>query len=163
MSSIPSIVYPTHNSSIGNINANIIALLAYLIPVLLGGSPALKYVVWLAPLVMYFIEKDSGLVKFHAMQAFVLNLIGNAFNYLVSVVISGIFLLNPSIYSNNIGSLLTLGISGIISLMLGLITFGISAAVFILSIIAMIKAYKYSEFEIPFINLISDKIKQYLK
>ena len=158
-----SIVYPPHKSSIGNIDANIISFLAYLIPILLVGSPALKYLVWIAPLIMYFVERDSGLVKFHAMQSFVINAICNVINFVISVVISGLFFVNPIIKSNNISSFLSLGFTGIIGFLMGLITFGVSIAVFVFSIISIINAYKYNEYEIPFINLITEKIKKYIK
>ena len=68
-----------HKSTIGGMDANLLALIAYIASAAVGFIPLLRYLAWLAPLVIFFMEKESGFVKFHAMQSFVLNLIGAAF------------------------------------------------------------------------------------
>ncbi len=52
--------------------------------------PVVKYVAWLAPLIIYLVEKNSQFVKFHAMQAFLLNIIGAVLSFLVSIVLGAI-------------------------------------------------------------------------
>jgi uncharacterized membrane protein len=158
-----TISYPPHKSTIGDLDANIIALLSYLITIFIGGIDNLKFVVWLIPLIIYIIEKNRGLVKFHAMQSLVLNLLGSVLNFLFSVVIGGIFSVSPLLTSTKIGAFFTFGITGMMSLLIGLVTFAVSIAVFIFSVISMINAYNYKEYEIPFINKISEKFKEYIK
>lgn len=55
--------YLPHKSSLGNISANIIAMIIYLafIP--------FSYFAFAMALVIYFVEQNSGLIKFHAVQA----------------------------------------------------------------------------------------------
>ncbi|NLF21130.1 MAG: hypothetical protein GX588_06935, partial [Clostridiaceae bacterium] len=45
-------LYPPHKSSLGNLDANVLALLAYLAAVVVGWIPVLRYGAWLAPLVL---------------------------------------------------------------------------------------------------------------
>lgn len=54
-------IYPDH-SSIGGLPANLIALLAYLGPILLNFVPGLRYVSWALPIVFYFLETESEFV-----------------------------------------------------------------------------------------------------
>lgn len=77
--------YQPHRSSLGGLDANIMALLCYLVTFVGGLIPVVKYVAWLLPLVIVFLEKESGLVKFHAMQAFVLNLISFVVTVLITI------------------------------------------------------------------------------
>ncbi|HYE82509.1 MAG TPA: hypothetical protein VEG39_10150 [Clostridia bacterium] len=78
-----------HKSAIGGMDANVLALIAYIASAALGFIPLLRYFAWLAPLAIFFMEKESGFVKFNAMQSFVLNLIGAALGFVVSVLIGG--------------------------------------------------------------------------
>ena len=78
--------YQPHRSSLGGLDANIMALLCYLVTFVGGLIPVVKYVAWLLPLVIVFLEKESGLVKFHAMQAFVLNLISFVVTVLITIL-----------------------------------------------------------------------------
>jgi uncharacterized membrane protein len=155
--------YPPHKSSIGDIDANIIAFLAYLIIILIGRIDFLKYIGWIIPLIIYIIEKNSGLVKFHAMQSFVLNLSGTILNFILSEVIGRIFSVSQYHNLSKIGAFFTFGISGIMSIIIGLLSFGIYVAVLIFSIISIVNAYNYKEYEIPFIYKISEKVKEYIK
>lgn len=140
-----------HKSTIVDLQANIMALLCYIISAVLSFIPGISYVAWLAPLVIFFLEKESHFIKFHAMQAFVLNVIGAVLGFLVTVVLGGIFavsLFNP--YS----SVAAFGFVGIIGILSG----AISLIVLVLAIIAMIKAYKYFEYGIPVIGGLTVKI-----
>ena len=78
--------YQPHRSSLGGLDANIMAVLCYLVTFVGGLIPVVKYVAWLLPLVIVFLEKESGLVKFHAMQAFVLNLISFVVTVLITIL-----------------------------------------------------------------------------
>ena len=52
-----------HKSSIGNMEANLVALLSYLVASLLLMIPAIGYVAWVVPLVVYLIETKSTFVR----------------------------------------------------------------------------------------------------
>ncbi len=140
-----------HKSSIGDLDANLVALLAYLVATIVGWIPIVRYVSWLAPLILFYMEVKSPLVKFHAMQAFVLNVGFAVLYFLISVVVGGLL---------GIGSITTVtaiaaaGIAGII----GLITILISLVVLALTIYAMLGAYTYKETHIPIIGDLADKL-----
>lgn len=139
-----------HKSSIGGLNANVMALICYISSVVVGWIPVVRYVAFLVPLVLFFMEKESGFVKFHAMQSFVLHLISAALTFLVSVVLGGILGIGSM---SSVTAYAAMGIAGI----LGIVTFAISAIIFIFAVIAMIKAYGYKEYHIPLVGGIAAK------
>ena len=124
-----------HKSSIGDMQANIMALLCYLVSSVLVFVPGLMYVAWLAPLVIFFLEKESRFVKFHAMQAFVLDAVGILLGLLVTLLFGGISYESFAF----VGTLVTI----------------ISITILVFAIYAMLKAYRYVEYSIPFIGKIS--------
>lgn len=144
-------VYPPHKSSLGNIDANIMALLAYLATTVIGWIPGIRYVAWLAPLVLFFLEKDSRFIKFHSMQAFLLQAVGSIINFILSVIIGG--LLSTMLFNySNVGAV-RLGAFGVISI-IGLL---VSIAITVFAVIAMIGAYQYKETHIPLIGSLAEK------
>ena len=66
--------YLPHTSTFMALPANRLALAAYLSLLVVGLVPFLQYVSWLVPLLLFLGERDSGLVRFHALQAFLLGL-----------------------------------------------------------------------------------------
>ena len=144
-------LFNPHKSSIADLNANLVAVLAYLIATVVSWIPVVRYVAWLAPLVLFYMEKQSNLVKFHALQAFVLNLASSALYFIITVVIAAIL---------GVGSITTVtalaaaGIAGILSL----ITFLVSLAFLVLTIIAMIGAYGYKETHIPIVGDLAENL-----
>lgn len=146
-------IYNPHRSSIGNLNANVMALICYLASIPLGWIPIVCYVAWLAPLALFFLEKESRFVKFHAMQSFLLHMISAVLSFLVSVVLGGI------LGVGSIGAATYFTAAGIAGL-IGLLTTVISIAILIFAIIAMVGAYKYKETHIPIIGDIAQRIAQ---
>lgn len=138
-------IYSPHKSSIGGLNANMMALLCYIASVVVSWIPLVRYVAWLVPLLLFFMEKQSKFVKFHAMQSFLLHILSAALTFLVSVVLGGIL---------GVGSISSVtyfaaaGLAGIISLLVGVI----SLVILIFAILAMVKAYGYKEYHIPLIG-----------
>ncbi len=124
-----------HKSSIGDQPANIMALISYLIGSVLVFIPGITYLAWLAPLVIFFLEKESRFVKFHAMQAFVLDATGILLGLLLTLLFGGL-------------SLRTLALIATLATMISLIILG-------LAIYAMFKAYRYVEYSIPLIGKLS--------
>ncbi len=123
-------------------DANIFAIFTYLISIVIGFIPGVRYVAWLAPLIFLFVEKQSNFVKFHAVQSFVLNLIGQILAFIFSVILTGI--IYGSVAAGSLSGLL--GGAGL----LGLIALAISIIILIFAIISIIKAYGYIEYHIPF-------------
>lgn len=84
--------YPPHASSFRNFSANWLAAGVYLVTFMLGTgrmfSYSLFYIAWLLPLALFFFEKNSGLVRFHAAQAAFLYFLV-ALVYLVADLIGG--------------------------------------------------------------------------
>lgn len=144
-------IYSPHKSSLGGLNANMMALICYLASIPLGWIPLVRYVAWLAPLALFLLEKESRFVKFHAMQSFLLNMLSAMLSFLVSVVLGGIL---------GIGSIsaatyyAAAGLAGII----GLLTTVISLVILVCAIIAMVGATKYKETQLPIIGGIARRI-----
>ena len=78
-----------HKSSLGGLDANLMALLCYVAAFVIGLIPGIRYVAFLAPLALYFLEKGSRFVKFHAMQAFMLQLLYMLLNLILSLIGTG--------------------------------------------------------------------------
>ena len=96
-----------HKSSLGGLDANLMALLCYVAAFVIGLIPGIRYVAFLAPLVLYFLEKNSRFVKFHAMQAFILELLYMLLNLILGLI--GTAVLAGSATSLIMGSAVGLG------------------------------------------------------
>lgn len=67
--------YPKHPSSLG-IPANILAMLVYVIPYAVAFIfPAASPFMFILPIVLFFIERASNLVRFHALQYIFISLL----------------------------------------------------------------------------------------
>lgn len=144
-------VYEPHKSSIGGMDANTMALLSYIASVVVSWIPGIGYFGWLVPLALFFIEKESAFVKFHAMQAFVLEAVCAILSFLITVVVGGI--VSASFY-NAYTAYSALGMLGLIST----IVIVISLVITVFAIIAMVKAYKYQEYHVPLAGGIAEKL-----
>ncbi len=137
-------IYQQHKSSIGNIDANVMALLAYLAPVILGFIPGISYVAWAAPLVLYFVEKNSLLVKFHAMQALAIQIVSTILRIIYTIVASSAAV-GVGFAGGFIGVTAAVGVLGVFTLIYGVL----AIILLVFDIIAMVKAYRYIEYRIP--------------
>lgn len=143
--------YEPHKSSLGSMDANVMALLCYVIAAVISFIPYVQFVAWLVPLYIYKKETNSELVKFHAIQAFAL--------YLVSAIIS--LILNIIIWTTTVATIASgfsigfgaFGAAVVLSTIVGII----SLIFLIFAIITIIKAYKYEEYSIPFFGNLSQK------
>lgn len=144
-------LFDPHKSSISDLNANLVAVGAYLVATIASWLPVIRYVAWLAPLILFYMEKQSRLVKFHAMQAFVLNVISAVLAFVVNVLVAGILGVGSITV---ITSIAAAGIAGII----GLVSLVIALAMLVLTIIAIIGAYGYKDTHIPLVGDIADRL-----
>ncbi|MGL5540715.1 MAG: hypothetical protein ACRDBX_03665 [Erysipelotrichaceae bacterium] len=138
-----------HTSSIQNWPANFVAMSAYLAPVILGYVPLVRYVAWAYPLVLYFIEKDSKMVKFHAMQSLLLNGIASLINFIVlnflgGLVISLFSLLHIELFIWSTAVILTI---------LGMV---IALFFLVIDIIAFVGALQFRATKIPLVGQLAD-------
>ena len=141
-----------HNSSVGGLQANVMALLCYLAGSLLGFVPGIKYVAWLAPLAIFLLEKESRFVRFHAMQAFLLDAVGVILGLLVSLLLGGIWAATAAnTYAAAAGALGSTAIVGLLATVVSLI-------ILVFAVIAMTKAYKYETYRIPIIGGIAARM-----
>ncbi len=124
----------TGKSSTG-LEENIAALLAYI----LG---------WISGLVFLLIEKDSKLVRFHAMQSIILNVCAIVI-YVVFWVISLILMVIVSQVSG--------ALSSIVWLLSLLVFLAVGAVVVVAWVMCLIKAYQSQFFKLPVIGNFAEK------
>jgi uncharacterized membrane protein len=109
------------------------------------------FLIFLLPLAIFVIEKDSPFVKFHAMQATVLNVI-YAVLAIILGIIHGAILRSPAYYAN-ITNWYSIGSTWASTLLL---IFGIIFD--LVMILGIYKAYTYYEYKIPVIGDLSVKV-----
>jgi len=136
-------------------DANIAALLACLIAVIMNFIGGAQWFMWIVPLIFFLMEKESMLVKSHAIQAFTLGVVG-AIIYIILDIISTAILFGSGV------SLLAFGLNGFGAAWGGLIAIGaikwvVEIIVAIFLILAMVNAYKYKEYRISWIGGLTDK------
>src|SRR5215217_2061361 len=121
----PPPVQATKSST--GLDENIAALLSYVFG-------------WVSGLIFFLIEKDSRLVRFHAMQSLILN--GVAIVFGIALWIVSVVLL---IVTSQISGLISTLISLVTTLLLFVFFIGILIAV----IMCLIKAYQGQYFKLP--------------
>jgi uncharacterized membrane protein len=122
--------YSQGGKSSTGLDSNIAGLLCYLFG-------------WVSGLIFFLIEKEDRSVRFHALQ---------------SLLLSGVFIATIIIFSivgRILGYIPVIGL--IVGLILGLASIVLWIGFFIISIIAMIKAYQGDKFKLPIIGDIAEK------
>lgn len=135
-----------HNSSMG-CSAFVIVLIAYLGSVVLSFIPYVQYVAWALPLVLFFVEKQSWFVKFHSIQAFLLNLAGLLIGLIIGWIIGLILAGSYTIY----GAVTALRVATFVGI-------AISVVMLVFSIIALVNASRYEVYEIPLLGKLARKM-----
>ena len=136
MQNPPPVQTPTKSST--GLDENIAALLSYVFG-------------WVSGLVFFLIEKDSRLVRFHAMQSLL-------FNVLIGVVITVMWVLFFVLLL--VVSQISDVLSGIFSLVATLLWIAISIGILIAWIMCLIKAYNRQYFKLPIIGNFAEKFSQ---
>ena len=109
----------------------------------------LSYVAgWITGLVFFMIEKDSRLVRFHAMQSLILSGGG-----MVVLIALWIFIFIASLIIGQVSGILGFLVSTVLSLVAGLL----GLAILIGAIICLIKAYQGQYFKLPVIGNLAEK------
>jgi len=142
-------------SSIADMNANVMALVAYLGGGVLAFIPGVRYFAWIVPVIILLIEKKSSLVKKSAAQSIVIQLIATIVSFILYVIVYNIVL--NSITANP-WSILTGAATGLSTVTTIAMVFSI--AIGLVVIVASIKAYNNEYFKIPFVSTMADKIEK---
>ena len=124
----------TGKSSTG-LDENIAALLSYIFG-------------WVGGLVFFLIEKDSRLVKFHAMQSILLSAVALILGF-VLYFLWFVLAIAASMASETLGFL--------VSVLLGLLIFVFWIALLIGVILCLVKAYQRQYFKLPIIGNFAEK------
>ena len=103
---------------------------------------------WVSGLIFFLIEKESRLVRFHAMQSLLFNVVAGVAAIALWIVLFILFLITTQIS----GALTTL--LSIVSLLIWLIFI---AALLIGVIMCLIKAYQGQYFKLPIIGNLAEK------
>lgn len=147
--------YDPHKSSLFDLDANIAALLIYLLPWLISMiSNTLGSLAWLIPLFAFIMESKSDFVHLHAATSLAFFSI-EAVIHFVSISL-GITAFLTSWMDNFffLGALYA-GVRGIIILVFAILLAIISLYLLIGRIVALIRAYQYSDVHIPLISQIA--------
>ena len=124
----------TAKSSTG-LDENVAALLSYIFG-------------WVSGLIFFLIEKDSRLVRFHAMQSILLN---------VAAAILGIVLWFVWVFGVLIFAAINETLASLIGLVLGLLLFVFWIGMLIALIMCLIKAFQKQYFKLPVIGNFAEK------
>ena len=104
---------------------------------------------WVSGLIFFLIEKDSKLVRFHAMQSILLN-VGIAVVVFALWILTFVLVLVLAQVSDALG-----GLVGLLATLLWLVFI---VGLFILFILCLVRAYQGKFFKLPFIGNLAEKI-----
>ena len=109
----------------------------------------LSYVAtWISGLIFFLMEKDSRLVRFHAMQSILLGAT-------MVVVVIAIWLL--SIFSWVVIGQISGILSFLVNVVLGLVSFVLIGGLLVAVIICLVKAYQRQYFKLPVLGNMAEK------
>lgn len=153
--------YEPHKSSIFDLDANLVALLVYLVPMLISFlNSTLETFSFIIPLIILIIEKNSDHVRFHAANALTFFIVAAIINLIVTIL--SIVTTISTIGAISLVTWTAGGISAILLLILGLVTLIISLALFILEVISMVKAYQYQDIHLPVISSVTNFLLKHI-
>jgi uncharacterized membrane protein len=149
-------IFQPSQSKIGGLDAKYMILIAYFGATVLGLVPGIKYVAWLIPLIIYLIDKENKFIAFHAMQAFLLEIVSFVISIIVAIVaaasIAGLALGAAT------GNVFAAGSATIAVAVTSVIALVVAIVILIFAILAAIHGYKYEIYEVKFIGKQASKI-----
>jgi uncharacterized membrane protein len=126
---------PAVTKSSTGLDENLAALLSYLFT-------------WVSGLIFFLIEKDSRLVRFHAMQSILLS---------AAAIVVGIVLWIAWIVVAIVLAMMSEVLASLVSIVMGLVLFVFYIAILIGFILCMVKAYQKQYFKLPVIGNFAEK------
>lgn len=145
-------------SSILNLDANIVVLIAYLGGLVFRWLHILCYLAWIIPLIIYLCESKNEFVKKQSAQATLLYLVSS----LLSVAVYILLIIFAPSKSQDIYNMIITGslfLVGVISILATIIAITIT----IFGIVAIVKTYNYEDYEIPYLSKYLSKFRNYLE
>ena len=124
----------TTKSSTG-LDENIAALLSYIFG-------------WVSGLIFFLIEKESRLVRFHAMQSILLN---------AAAIVFGIVLWIAWVVIALIFSQISSALASLVSIIIGLLIFVFWILMLVAVVMCLIKAYQKQYFKLPVLGNFAEK------
>ena len=124
----------TTKSSTG-LDENVAALLSYIFG-------------WVSGLIFFLIEKDSRLVRFHAMQSILLNVSIGVLAFVVWIVVFILLIIVSQISD---------ALSTIVGLLMTLIWLAFSVGILIAWVLCLVKAYQSQYYKLPIIGNFAEK------
>ena len=124
----------TTKSSTG-LDENLAALLSYIFG-------------WVSGLIFFLIEKDSRLVRFHAMQSILLNVVAIVLGIGLWIVWGVLAIIIGQISG---------ALASLISILVGLLIFVFYIAILLAVILCLVKAYQKQYFKLPVIGNFAEK------
>ncbi|WP_294561571.1 hypothetical protein [uncultured Traorella sp.] len=147
--------YDPHKSSLFDLDANVAAILVYLLPWMVSIiSSSLGGVAWIIPLLALILERKSDFVNFHAANALAFFVI-NAVIYYITVFFGLTAALTSWLDNMFILGIFYMGIRGIISVILGIIFAIIEIYLGVGKLFSIIRAYEYKDINVPVIAQIA--------
>ena len=137
MQNPPPVQTAPAKSSTG-LDENVAALLSYIFG-------------WLSGLIFFLIEKDSRLVRFHAMQSLLLN---------VLVIIVAIVIWVATVVLWLISAQISGFLSAIVSIVATLVWVVFGIAILIAVVMCLVKAFQNQYFKLPVIGNFAEKFSQ---
>ncbi len=145
-----------HKSSTG-IDANLWAMLVYLITMVLGWIYGVNWFAWVFPLVIYLVEKESMFVRFHALQALALYVLDAIVQVVVAIVVAIIGVSSAVAVAVTPWAWFALGGAAVGVVVLNVIGVIVGVVVTVFTIIAMVKAWQYEDYKVPLASGLADK------
>ena len=124
----------TTKSSTG-LDENIAALLSYVFG-------------WLSGLIFFLIEKDSRLVRFHAMQSILFNVLVAIAAFVVWIVVFILLMILSQVSD---------ALSGLFGILISLLWLVFSVGILIAWVLCLVKAYQSQYFKLPIIGNFAEK------
>ena len=146
-------IYP-HISSLG-MKANIASLIIFAAMIIVSWIPYLKWVAWGVPLAFIFLEKSSAFVRFQAVTALILGIIGTAFSLIFKIFI---LILTPKTIYSAVNLVLGKGLGAWV--FLGTISTIIAIIFAIIEAYMAWMAYIYKQVELPIIGPVARKASE---
>jgi len=145
-----------HKSSLG-MDANFASLIIYISIAALSWIPYIQYVAWAAPLVFFFMEKNSKFVKYQAIQALIVGIIWAVIDIIFSIIMWAMI---PRSY--NLYGLINFSSRWAAFNVVRIIFLIIELAFTVLVVYFVIMVYQWKQVELPVIgpmvNSISEKL-----
>lgn len=149
--------YLPHRSTLMSLRANRVAMAAYLAMLVIGLLPILQYLAWLVPLLLFLAESESGLVRFHAFQAFLLGILYQVLSGMLGVlgvISAALAAFSPFLTLPRFLAPLSWGFTGGLVILWGIL--GIAYLVFV--ILGTVSAARWEERSLPLLGFLTRKI-----